>query len=144
MVEELPQRIVVAVDGSETSMKAAAYAIELAGLMNADLVGVTVILLPPHAAEETLEKLRKELSVKAVETLEKVALRGKEEGVKVKYKVVETDQSVVKAIVDTAAQLRANLIVVGTRGTSGISKMMLGSVAAGVVSFANTPVLAVR
>ncbi len=60
MPVNLPQKILVAVDGLERSMKAATYAVRFAGLMHADLVGIYVILLPPYASEETLAKLRKE------------------------------------------------------------------------------------
>jgi nucleotide-binding universal stress UspA family protein len=59
-------------------------------------------------------------------------------------KIVETDRSVSKSIVDLAAKENADLIVLGTQGTSGYGRLMLGSTAAGVVSSANCPVLAVR
>lgn len=66
------------------------------------------------------------------------------EEVDIEGNTVETGGSVVKAIIDFAEGAGADLIVLGTRGTSGMPKLMLGSVAAGVVSFAHCPVLAVR
>jgi nucleotide-binding universal stress UspA family protein len=39
---------------------------------------------------------------------------------------------------------KADLIVIGARGGWGISKMLLGSVASGVVAYASCPVLVVR
>jgi nucleotide-binding universal stress UspA family protein len=50
----------------------------------------------------------------------------------------------VAALVNYADQERADLIVIGTKGRSGISKMLLGSVASGVVTYAPCPVLVVR
>ena len=39
---------------------------------------------------------------------------------------------------------KINLIVVGTRGRSGIKKMLLGSIASGLVTYAPCPVLVVK
>jgi nucleotide-binding universal stress UspA family protein len=39
---------------------------------------------------------------------------------------------------------KANLIVIGTRGRSGLKKLMLGSVASDVVTYAHCPVLVVK
>ncbi len=69
---------------------------------------------------------------------------GEARGVQIEGNTVETNRSVVIAIVDFADKEKADLIVVGTRGTSEMGKLMLGSVAAGTVSSAHCPVLAVR
>jgi nucleotide-binding universal stress UspA family protein len=47
-------------------------------------------------------------------------------------------------IVDEAGRWRADLIVIGTHGRRGISKLLLGSVADGVVRTAATSVLLIR
>lgn len=49
-------------------------------------------------------------------------------------------ESPIKAIVGFAHYEEVDLIVVGTRGRSGIKKMLLGSIASGIVSYANCPV----
>jgi nucleotide-binding universal stress UspA family protein len=41
-------------------------------------------------------------------------------------------------------QQNANLIVVGTKGRSGVKRLLLGSVTSGVVTYAHCPVLVVR
>lgn len=51
--------------------------------------------------------------------------------------------SVAATILSTAAEMRADLITVGTRGQSGIERLMLGSVAAKVLGAAQVDVLAV-
>ncbi len=48
------------------------------------------------------------------------------------------------AITETARKLRADLIVIGTHGRSGFSRLMIGSVAERVVRTATCPVLTVR
>ncbi len=140
----LPRKILVAVDGSELAFKAVGYAVQLARLAGSELVSLHVILLPSYATPKTLEVLRKDLSSKADDILSKVNVASKATGVRMVGKVVETNSSVVMAIVEFAEKEKADMIILGTRGTSGVPKMMLGSVAAGVVSFAHCPVLAVR
>jgi nucleotide-binding universal stress UspA family protein len=140
----LPRKIIVAVDGSELAFKAVGYAAQLSRLTKSELVSLHVILLPSYATPKTLEILRKDLSSKADDILSKVNAAAEARGVRIVRKVVETNRSVVMAIVEFAEQKKADLIILGTRGTSGVPKLMLGSVAAGVVSFAHCPVLAVR
>ncbi len=140
----LPRRILVAVDGSELAFKAVGYAVQMARLTGSELVSLHVILLPSYATPKTLEVLRKDLSSKADDILSKVRAAAEASGLAMKGEVVETNRSVVMAIVEFAEQEKADLIILGTRGTSGVAKLMLGSVAAGVVSFAHCPVLAIR
>jgi nucleotide-binding universal stress UspA family protein len=49
-----------------------------------------------------------------------------------------------RGIVDTAQEVQADLVVVGSHGRTGISRLMLGSVAAQVVTHSTVPVLVVR
>ena len=49
-----------------------------------------------------------------------------------------------KEIIKTAEEWKADLIVMGTHGRSGISRVLLGSTAEGVVRQAQIPVLTVR
>ena len=63
---------------------------------------------------------------------------------KLKTDVVIGISSVVKEIVDYAEKNRIDMIVIGSRGLSGIKKMLLGSVAGGVVTYAHCPVLVVK
>jgi nucleotide-binding universal stress UspA family protein len=52
--------------------------------------------------------------------------------------------SVVKEIVDYAHKNKLDMIVVGSRGLSGIKKMLLGRVASAVVTYAHCPVLVAK
>ncbi len=140
----MPQRIVVAVDGSDPSLKALVYASKLAALTKSKVKVLHVMLLPPGATTKTLDAVRRDMSTKGNEILSKASGIAKSNGVQVETKMVETDHSVEMAIVEFAAGENADLLVLGTRGTSGYAKLMLGSTAAGAVSFANCPVLAVR
>jgi nucleotide-binding universal stress UspA family protein len=50
----------------------------------------------------------------------------------------------VGAIIDYAERGNVDLIVVGTRGKSGFKKVLLGSVAEDIVTYAYCPVLVVK
>lgn len=64
--------------------------------------------------------------------------------VRVKTDVIDSPLSVAAAIVNYSDHEKADLIVIGTRGRSGIGKMLLGSVASGVVTYAPCPVVVVK
>ncbi len=139
-----PHRILVALDGSDFSLRAAEYASQLAASTKAKVTLVHAVLVPPMASDEATLMVKKELSSKAEQFLKNTAKEVRSNSVDVDWKIVETDSSVVKAIIEYADSIHAGLIVTGTRGVSGYGKMVLGSVAAGVVGFAHCPVLAVR
>jgi nucleotide-binding universal stress UspA family protein len=146
----MPTKILVAVEGSEpslkeSSLKAANYALMLASGTSAEVQGVCVIQIPEYIEEETRASLRQELSAKSRATLEEV--KALAESVKVKFgsRTIETSGAISTAICDLSDREGFDLIVLGTRAnTSSLTKMMLGSVASGVASNANCPVLVVR
>ena len=140
----LPKKIVVAIDGSAPSLKALSYALELASVSKASILLLHVLLLPSETESETLEALRRGMTAKSVDLLSKAASMAKSSNVPIETRTVETNRSVSMAIIDLSAKEKADLIVLGTQGVSGYARMMLGSTAAGVASFANCPVLAVR
>lgn len=157
-------KILVAIDGSETSMRAAEYAINLSKRQNqqekqeeiaAELVGLTVIdltKLPDSFLATTsgyygvmeLEEKRKE----AQQWLDKVKTLAKEQNYNIrnfKSEIIEDISSRVGyAIVNYAENQNIDLIVIGTRGRTGLRKMLLGSVASGVVTYAHCPVMVVK
>ncbi len=143
MSVSLPKKIIVAVDGSESSMKAVSYAAQLAKLTGSRLMILNVILLPAFASPKTLETLRKELSTKASQVLEKSKTITDAAMVNSESKIAETDHSVVETIVELSESEKADLIVLGSRGTT-MGKLMLGSIAAGTANLAHRPVLVVR
>jgi len=146
----LPQKILVAVEGSEpslrdSSMKAADYALELASIAGAEMIAVCVVQIPEYIEETTRERLRKELFSMSENTLDGVARKARPPKVKCETKVLETSGAIATAICNFASKEGVDLIVLGTRAsTSNLTKMMLGSVASGVASNADCPVLVVR
>ena len=160
-------KILVAIDGSEISIKAAVYAIDIANRKGNEagsiqLIGLTVIDLTKlshsffatasgyYGAKE-FEERRKE----AQQWLDKVEKLAVEESnnnnnnninnIQFKSEIIEDPTSKVgSAIVDYAERENVDLIVIGTRGRTGFKKMLLGSVASDVVTYAHCPVLVVK
>jgi nucleotide-binding universal stress UspA family protein len=147
-------KILVAIDGSEESIKAAECAIEIAKKHNAQLIAFTVLDLskPRHLSSMFIAAptygLRefKEERKEAEQWIDKVSkLAQQKDNNNIKFKSqIEESVSVQGAIVNYAENENIDLIVIGTRGRSGFKKMLLGSVAIGVVTYATCPVLIVK
>jgi nucleotide-binding universal stress UspA family protein len=148
------RRILVAVDGSKSSIDASAQAIDIAKELGAELIALYVISPDTryHYLEDTLTpklpKAFKEVLMMAMQRGEKhvnnVRQMAKQKNIKIKTDVVVSISSVVKEIVEYAHKNKIDMIGVGSRGLSGIKKMLLGSVASGVVTYADCPVLVAK
>jgi nucleotide-binding universal stress UspA family protein len=148
------RKILVAVDGSKPSLDASEQAISLAAKYEADLIAVHVV--SPGVRYDYLEDVitpglpasLKEVIVLAMEKgqkyLDEVKQKASESKLEVQTEVLIGATSVVKEIVEYAAEHKIDLIVIGTRGISGIKRMLLGSTASGVLSYAHCPVLIVK
>jgi nucleotide-binding universal stress UspA family protein len=142
--------ILVAVDGSESSQRAARVAIELAKTFGADLTVLHIMEVPaiPYMSDRPVEVDVKELDEAArsdgVRMVSKAASLADTKGVDAKEKVIRRMGSAAEGITDYAKKNGIDLIVVGTRGMSSIRKLLMGSVASGVVGSADCSVLVVR
>lgn len=135
-------------------MKAAEYAIEIASKHDSEIIALNVMvsqlgyaysagvfgLVTPSSINELLEKTQQEAQKWFDELDQKAAARH----VRLRSEVVASPTSVVPAIVDYAERNQVDLVVVGTRGRSGFAKLLLGSVASGVVTYCSCPVMVVK
>ena len=90
-----------------------------------------------------LKELEQERSA-AKQWMENIRQKVKDKKVSFRSEVIDGVISAEATIVDYAESQNINLIVVGTRGRSGFSKVLLGSVASKVVTYAHCPVLVVK
>ena len=140
-------KILVAVDGSEQSMQAAAYAIDLAKKYNAQLIALTVSHVPLSSygfgsRPETVKHDKEMLESKQwFRTIQEVGI---EYNVSLKTDLIDSQMSVEGTIVEYAESQGVDLIVIGTTGRSGFKKLLLGSVASGVVNYSTCPVMVVK
>jgi|SRR5829696_1126226 nucleotide-binding universal stress UspA family protein len=150
-------KILITVDGSEESMNAADYAIAMAKKEDNDaqLIALHVLfsqtgyaystnifgLVTPSSINELLQDAKHE----AQQWFDKIKEKMYENrDVQLKTEVVVSPTSVVGAIVDYAERENVDLIVIGSRGRSGFKKLLLGSTASGVITYATCPVLVVK
>ncbi|AIF82609.1 universal stress protein UspA-like protein [Candidatus Nitrososphaera evergladensis SR1] len=142
------EKILVAVDGSDQSMRAVDIAISLAKKYESALTALYVIHIPfgeslyPRSAwhKDFIDDINKDTGGWFAE----IQRRGKENGVEISSEMKETAESVPAEITRYAKEDKIDLIVVGSKGKSELEKMFLGSVAAGVLAYAPCPVLVVR
>ena len=116
------RKILVAVDGSVTSSSAAENAIDLAEKFGADLTALYIV--PPNIKISEIFDLAKQNGQKIVDEVKNAESAKK---LNVQTEVLWDVGSVTKAIVEYAEENNVNLIVLGTRGISGIKQMLLGS-----------------
>lgn len=142
-------KILLALDGSESSRDAAQYAIELANCNSAQLIAITVLHkslssygLAPVPSDSQLDKDKRALKTK--EWFEKVTHDAESANVKFRTELVDTQLSIESAIVEYAEEEKVDLIVMGTRGLSGFKRLLLGSVALGVATYSTCPVLIIK
>jgi nucleotide-binding universal stress UspA family protein len=73
-----------------------------------------------------------------------VRQKATEMNVKVKTDVISDFTSVTKDILEYAKANKVDIIVVGSRGMTGFKKLLVGSVASGVVTYSECPVVVVK
>jgi nucleotide-binding universal stress UspA family protein len=147
--EKVPiENILVPIDGSENSMRAARYAIEIAKLQRAQIVCIHIIDKLPYGFEfsgSCIDQHLQDVQGQCKVWFNKVIQMAENEGIKnIKTEFIRDIRSIVDAIVNYASHNSIDLIVLGTRGRRGIQKVLLGSVANGVSQHAHCPVLLVK
>ena len=142
-------RILVATDFSPASTPAVEEAMRLAASAGAELILVHAYEPPAPAAFEgyvappsVYDQWEEALRTSTESNLEQLLAKVREKGIKARSRVLRGIPYT--AITEAAAEERADLVVVGTHGRSGLSRFVLGSVAARVVAGASCPVLTIR
>lgn len=143
-------KMIVAVDGSEYSLRAAVTATRLAKHTRASLIVVTVMTIPDYIfvgsgmTPEVMDKIYSDSKKNAQSIVDNVVKMAKEAGLEASGEILNDSRSVVQTIVDFAEKNNADLIVVGTRGMGNLKRALLGSVSSGVATHAHCSVLIVR
>jgi nucleotide-binding universal stress UspA family protein len=93
-----------------------------------------------------LEKWRKNINIQSETFFNRISTYGLDidSQVQLRAEIIDSAQSAYAAIVDYAEKENVDLIVIGTRGKTGFKRILLGSVALGVVTYATCPVLVVK
>ncbi len=145
-------RILVPTDGSKVAGKATKYAVELAKQTGASLTLLTVIdkrfvlsqsvssAASPTHVPETVEDYMRQETQSFVKEVEQLCKR-----YHVKFSSVIKSGHPVEQIVKEANKMKADLVVMGSHGTSALRAALLGSVTFGVAQKdTKIPLLIVR
>jgi nucleotide-binding universal stress UspA family protein len=135
-------KILVALDNSDPAFKALGRAVEMAKKENAELTLMTVY---PDFPED--EGGLKQATASLMQMAENTVARGKSEaekaGIAVKT-VIEAGTSAAENIVKHAGKNSTDLIIMGHKSKTGMERLLVGSVAGKVVTYAPCSVLVVR
>jgi len=143
------QRILVPIDGSETAERALQEAIKLvAGKAQLRLVYVIEEAYPLDAegyAFIDYATLKEAVRLTGERALTQAAEKVRKAGMTPQTALLEASGERIASVIDgEALKWGADLIVIGTHGRSGLSRLLLGSVAENVLRAASVPVLLVR
>lgn len=142
------KKILVPLDGSDYSLSAAGYAINLAAMTGAKVVCIHAVATLPYMEHKSgidiLTPYLEEAGRHAERWYSQVNEMASEKGIQVESETLFNVASVADTIVQYAREHGIDLIVMGTKGRTGLKKRLLGSVASGVASHAGCPVLVVR
>ncbi len=139
------KRILLPLDGSPLAEQALPHAIAMAERFQSELVLLRVLIplpRPPTTAEAALQRVEKTMAVFVHEYLERVAASVQERGITVQMVTIEGRPHV--QIIQYAENNQVDLIVMCTRGQSGLSRWLMGNVSDRVVRGAGLPVMLVR
>lgn len=143
-MSRLITRLLLATDCSKEAARAQEMAVFLAKTCHAELDILSVLEAPPGMDPEYqvnqlyLDQLHKE----AGKIVDRVVSEAGSLGVKAKAKIARGIP--VQLLNEAARKLKSDLVVMGTRGRTGLAHVLLGSTAEGVVRGAPCPVLTVR
>lgn len=147
------QRILVPVDNSASSKVMLAEVARFAKLCpSATIKLVHVVDLAPATSSETefmspsaITDVENAIKRSGSEVLDTAVAQAKAAGLAPEAAVLEIyGQQLASAIVDESKNWNADIIIMGTHGYSGLSHLLMGSVAEGVVRHATVPVLLVH
>lgn len=154
------KKILVALDGSESSQRAAQAALELGEKLKADLIALHAITPPtsyyhstiasptgislPAPSQHEIDAYHDYSRKVATNIVRETESKAKKQGIHIKTEIPEAVPSIVETTINHAAKENVDLIIVGTRGLGGFKKMLPGSASSGLVSHANCPALVAR
>ena len=148
-------KILVGIDGSEYSRNAVNYALDLAVKDGSELFLLAIVPSKVHHGDSSgvfgmvtpayFDEYKKEAEKWFEEIINHINKETTiDTSTRVKSEVITTPFSTPASILNYAEERDIDLIVIGTRGKSGLKKMLLGSVASDVVTYSYCPVLVVK
>ena len=138
------RNILCPIDGSATSMAGMKEAITLAQALKSKMRFIFILDTFIYATASGLD-VTEQVRAIGQDILDKAVAKAAHAGVEASMQILETSgMPVAEAILDDAKSWKAQLIVLGTHGRSGLTHLVMGSDAEKVVKSSTVPVLLVR
>lgn len=148
------KKILVPIDGSETSFKAANYAVNLAKMAAAELIPLNIIedvkqggaigLQAKYGNVSIVEAFKKTRKQTAEEWLRKIENAAEKLGVKAKSTILDSEgKNEKKLIIEYARKNGIDLIVIGSKGRSRFKGPWVGGFTSSILHQTSIPVLVV-
>lgn len=136
------KKIFFPTDFSENAENALNYAVEMAQLLNAKLLLFHAYELPysTHTMSTTLLSLMRQ---EAEKQLKKCVSQLAEKATNLEVETVLREGNTIRSIIEASEQKGADVIIMGTKGASGLKEMFIGSQTASVMQRARIPVLVI-
>ena len=141
MSREEIKRILVPLDGSTSSEKGLSKATYIAKLTDAEITGLTVVVIYPTLASAVVN-YKKYLTEKSEKMLNSAKQNCEKQGIKFTSKILYGKPST--KITEFAQKEKFDIIIIGSRGLSGLKRTMVGSIASATVQKSKIPVLVVK
>jgi nucleotide-binding universal stress UspA family protein len=158
MQEKHFSRVLVAIDGSTSSMHTIDRTISIAMKNNSQLIvlyvidfykyfhlSASIILAPTFGSEKYLEeKNEAEKLMNKIKEKFKLEINDNTKSKELKTEIIEGARSVATTIMEYAESENVDLIIIGSRGRTSFKKLILGSVSSNVIKNAHCAVLVIR
>ena len=141
MIRRNIKKILVPLDGSTNSMRGLNEAIYLARQCHSTITGLYVIPVYPRNFADAIFPYQIPLTKTAEKFMNNAKTKCAQKGIVFKSKIIFG--STVSEIIDMASK-KFDIIVIGSRGQSGLKEVFLGSVAKAVIHKSKIPVLVIK
>ncbi|WP_322070053.1 universal stress protein [Paraburkholderia bannensis] len=144
------KQILVAIDGSRSSRRALDEAVKVAKATGGTVQALCVVQHPSRlvdistgfAEEQTRQSAEVDAATAALDEAKSVFAQA---GISGTTRAVDSSGEEVAAVIHrVAAEEEMDLVVLGTRGLSGVKRLLIGSVAESFLRMADRPVMLVR
>ena len=142
MLRKQIKKILVPMDGSKNSLRGLDEGIYLARQCQAVITGLYVIPIFPRNLVDSIMPFQIHLTKEAKKFMENAKVKCAQKGIIFKSKVIFGSPTI--EINDLAQRGKFDIIIIGSRGQSGIKEVFLGSVANAIVHKSKIPVLVVK
>ena len=142
MIKNKIKKILVPMDGSKNSLRGLDEGIYLARQCQAVITGLYVIPVFPRNLSDAIIPFQIHLTKEARKFMDEAKVRCGQKGIVFKSKITFGSPTV--EIDDFSKKGKFDIIVIGSRGQSGLKEAFLGSVANAIVHKSKIPVLVVK